>query len=153
MAGIFSQFLKSVYESSAGRISWMSNMWAIVDSRWDKKRLVNKNLIGSSRVNERGEWKGENGVTLVKKICNPNCPSPPGDDFYQNEKNGLFWVPATECRKCEFHMKSDQNFRFPRCVFKRATTPKEVAQDTLKTFGDLTDQALEKTNQIMNGGS
>ena len=148
---MFDQLLRSMHDSAAGRIRWMPNMWAIVGSRWDKKRVQNKNLAGSrSWINEQGEFVRD-GITLVSRQAISHCPSPPGDDFHRNEKDGNYWVPATECRKCPYHRKASRGgaFKYARCVFNKGTTPKEVAEATLNMFAGITEQAIKKTNEII----
>ena len=147
--GMFDLFLKSVFQSNAGKINWYSNMWAIVGSKWDKKRCVNKNLIGGRHVNENGEWLPENGVVLVRRRCTINCPNPPSDDFFVNDDNRA-QVPATEYRKCPYHIKAQKGvFNFPRCTFNKSKELGDVAKATLNSFNGMVDEAVKKTKEIL----
>ena len=99
LASLFGRLL----ENNMGRLRPISNMWALVGSRWDKKRLENK----------FGQLERD-GKVLVKRKC-VHCPKPPGDDFAKSEK---WWsVPWTECLKCPLHVNPGR-VRFHRCGYK-----------------------------------
>lgn len=144
---VLGQLLNSIAYSAAGKITWYSNMWAIIGSRWDKKRIQNKNLKPGGRVNENGELVWGN-VVLVRRLCTFGCPKPPGDDFYMSDK-GQSQVPATECRKCPYHRASNRQFRFPRCVFGKGETMQEVAQVASIMVNDVMTKAIDKTNKVL----
>jgi hypothetical protein len=125
---------KSIFESVSGRIRWRSNMWALVGSQWDKRRI--KSLAGEIVRADH---------VLVKKQST-HCPSPPGSDFYYDGK--WWWVPAVACRACQWHGPSGRGgFRFPRCTFQRvkekATAEVATALVTLSMVKKAEEMALE----------
>jgi hypothetical protein len=151
---ILNQMAKQIFESSAGRIHWRSNMWAIVGSKWDKARLRNKNLAGrrGKSINEHGEMisskAGGITVVLVKKRATANCPDPPTDDFYKGDRG--YWVPATECRKCQYHRMANSQFRYPRCVYASPYTDSAgVAIDANKKFSSMVTQAVGEAKKLL----
>lgn len=142
--GLWNQMFKSIVESNAGRIRLQSNMWAIVGSRWDKKRIQNKYIAGKAGSNELGEIiHGEH--VLVRRLNTSNCPFPPGMYFYIGP-NGKASVPATECRKCEYYRGADRQLRFPRCTFKRSAS--EAVSKSVKDVQEIVDSAIDKANKI-----
>ena len=131
---VFSLIVKSIYESTAGRIRWRRNMWALSGSRWDNHRI--------------GGFERD-GHSLVKKRCTL-CPSAPGNDFYFDGK--WWWVPAVVCRKCQWHRPSGRNgFRFPRCIYKKTDDPASVAATTLVQVSDMVKRATQDAEEIVKG--
>jgi len=99
LGDIFNRML----ENNMGRLRTVSNMWALVGSRWDRKRLES----------QFGQFERD-GKVLVKRKC-VHCPKPPGEDFAKAEK---WWsVPWTECLKCPLHVNPGR-VRFHRCGYK-----------------------------------
>jgi hypothetical protein len=151
--GLLSQMAKSIFESSAGRIHWRGNMWAIVGGQWDKARIRNKNLAGTGHksINEHGELisskSGGVTVVLVKKRAVNSCPKPPGIDFYKGDRG--FSVPATECRKCPCHRASSQAFRFPRCVYGRPENKRDIQISGIDAFNSIVNQAVGKAKKLL----
>jgi hypothetical protein len=148
--GMLNQMFKDILEHNLGRIRWQSNMWAIVGSRWDKRRIENKNIAGSPRSNAEGNLFSDAVDTeqrlavVVKKTCTPHCPNPPADDFYKTKQ---WHVPQFECRKCQFHVKAGR-YRFPRCTFK---TPKDAGREAAKQFGGMLQEATENAKALLEG--
>ena len=134
---------RSLFESQLGRIRWRSNMWAVIGSRWDKNRVVNRNIVGRKEINVDGEWECD-GRTLVRRLCT-QCPMPPGTDFAAGD-NGSSWVPATECRKCQYYRKAQRGRRFSVCAY-RAKSPKEAVLD----IADMVNEAAEDARRIVRG--
>ncbi len=147
MAGLLDTIFKATYYAKLGRIRWRANMWAIVGSQWDRRRIANANLIGHRSVNEKGEMVRDDHV-LVKRACMALCPCPPGADFYFDGKR--HWVPATECRKCPYHRPSGR-YRFPRCVYSKSEDATVAAQETVKDVGDVMQQAVQHATRIIAG--
>lgn len=148
--GILNQLFKAIWESNAGKIHWNHNMWALIGSRWDKVRIVNKNFMGkeSERFTKEGCLVNrEDNTVLVYRYHTSNCPCPPGDDFYVGDK-GRAWVPATECRKCPHHRAKSKQFPFARCVFSAPESASDVADSTIGTFNGFVDTAIEKAKEI-----
>lgn len=135
---LFDQIGRSIYESTVGRIHWRSNMWAVIGTRWDTNRL-----------RHLGEIIRDNHV-LVKRRCTNHCPNPPGPDFY-SETNKFWSVPATECRKCEFHRKPIRGRRFPCCAYKGEQNPTKAALVTIQKLGDMLQQAEVQALKIIKG--
>ena len=135
---ILGLILKSSFEHSAGRIRWQRNMWAVIGSRWDRKRLVS--LKGEIELD---------GKVLIRRIC-VHCPCPPGNDFAPDSKGRWWSVPATECRKCQYHRPSGRNrFRFPRCTYNKSDDARNVARDTLVQVSGIVGEAVRQTKEIM----
>lgn len=155
--GLFDQLFKSLLDNAAGRIRWTPNMWAIVGSRWDKKRCKNECIakhVQSGKPYNENRYDAEGSifiegktVVLVRKSCTL-CPNPPGDDFHRNSDNGYHWVPASECRKCPYYRKADKQFRFPRCTFGRSEDRAGVAKQALNDFGECLGKVDEKVKEI-----
>lgn len=133
-----------IVESSLGRIYWTSNMWAVIGSRWDRKRLQNKNLIGSDRVNEKGEW--DNGISTLVAKMNTWCPHPPmpAEEVYKHNEKELWNVPASECRKCPFHEKATRRRRYPICKFKGGS-PEKAAENVR----NIMSEAVAGVREVM----
>jgi hypothetical protein len=149
---ILDTLLKGILESKLGRIRWHSNMWALIGSQWDKKRIQNKNMVGSKDSNELGELIRGDAVVVKRKHTN-NCPNPPGNDFYAGGKEPIkYYVPATECRKCKYHVPAGQRFRFPRCTFgKDSTNPSKAILETVDETTKLVNEAVNKANDLIKG--
>ncbi len=123
--GLFTRLL----ENNMGRLRTISNMWAIVGSRWDRKRLENK----------FGQLERD-GKVLVKRKC-IYCPKPPGDDFAKTEKS---WsVPWTECLKCPLHVNPGR-VRFHRCGFKFENDASAI----VKTAVEVNEIVTTATNMV-----
>lgn len=123
---IFASIGKALFESNAERIRWRSNMWAIPGSRWAKKPLDIR-FNTDMRV-------------LVKKVCTL-CPSPPASDFYLSEDSKKYYVPATECRKCQYHRGANRTFNFPRCTFKKTGNLIDAQIGAATQFNELLTKA------------
>jgi hypothetical protein len=143
---ILGQMFRDIHESNLGRIRWHPNMWAIIGSRWDRKRIRNTSMIGSSRVNADGEFIDGNR-TLVHRV-HARCPKAPGDDFYFDDK--WYWVPATECRKCQYHRVATRRHRFPCCTFGRGTVS-DAAKKSLIQIGEMVGKATAQAQEMMGG--
>lgn len=124
-------------ESNMGRLNTISNMWAFVGSRWDKKRLETR----------FGQMERE-GKVLVKRKCT-YCPKPPADDFVK--VNNHWSVPWTECLKCPLHVMPGR-VRFHRCGYKfedDASAVLEAAADV----NEIVVTAANMVNEVMNRGA
>ena len=148
--GLMSQIFDQMFESRAGRIRWMSNMWAIVGSRWDRKRLENPNIANGPRSNEHGNLFGvDRQAVLVKRLCMPHCPCPPADDFYKNPERDFWNVPATECRKCQHHRQPNSRFKFPRCGFEKPERTVDIASQALGDTLGMLAKAMNDAGQAI----
>ena len=138
---IFGLITKSIYESTAGRIRWQRNMWAVVGSQWDRRRVTNSFLDELVRGDH----------VLVRKSCT-HCPCPPGDDFHLDDKKRWWSVPATECRKCQYHRPSQRGgFRFPRCTYQKPKSMGDIAASTLVQVANLVGEAERNAEDIVRG--
>jgi hypothetical protein len=126
LASLFDRML----ENNLGRLRTLSNMWAVIGSRWDKKRLDDA----------FGRFQKEDRV-LVKRKC-VRCPKPPADDFVKTDNH--WWVPWTECVKCPLHIKSGR-IRFPRCGYMF----EDEAQALLKTESEI-NGVVDKATAMIN---
>ena len=121
--------LNRIIESQLGRIRWQRNMWALIGSQWDRApvRIPHGEL-------ERGN------MVLVRRLCTSRCPAAPGCDFATTTSG--YWVPATECRKCQWHRPSTRGRRFPICTY-RAEKPDVIEAGIANMIGDAIDRAKE----------
>ena len=140
---IFGLIFKSSFESAAGRIRWRRpNMWALIGSVWDKRRVVS---LGQEFV-KGGNGPNHPGIVLVKKPWT-HCPHPPTADLYFD---GKWWhTPAVECKKCEFYRAASRSFRFPRCLWQKSGEMGDVAKETLVQVGEVVSRAAEETKRMM----
>lgn len=151
---IFGSMIKQIHDAAAGRIQWDRNMWAVIGSRWDKRRIQNRNMIGHPSVNSKGEFIS--GTHVLVQLQNTKCPCPPAGDLYKSEDADIWWTPRSLCVRCQYHRKGKTGigrggFRFPRCVYQRPEDAAGVARRAASTFTGLLKQAGEKTNQILKG--
>jgi len=129
----FDRLFTDLLESNMGRLRTISNMWALVGSQWDKKRVETI----------RGHLERD-GKVLVKRKC-VHCPKPPGDDFAKTEK---FWsVPWTECLKCSLHVKPGP-VRFHRCGYKFENDAQAIVKTAVEVK-NIQDKAMAIVTELM----
>ena len=147
---VFSLIGKSIFDANMGRIRWRPNMWALIGSPWDKRRIARPDLANRGNINEMGHFVIDDHVLVHKPFT--LCPSAPvpQDQFWHDEKG---WrVPAVVCRKCEYHQASNRTVRFPRCKFK-ASDASKAAADSLVQIGQMVGKAIKETEEILRGSA
>ena len=117
--------LSRAEKGALGKISTLPAHWSFTED-----------ATGHTDANEKPiALVGKRGV-----IC--------GNPMWDGEKpelkeRGKWWVPSTECRKCEFYAKRDKQFSFPRCLWRaKAKSHAEAIVVVMETRAKLLADAL-----------